>query len=182
MPTATEIWTVGHSTHSLEKFLALLTSHQIEALADVRHYPSSRRYPHFDKDALSAALAGVNIVYHAFRDLGGRRPAKPDSHNTAWRSDSFRGYADYMETDAFRAAIDRLLALAARKRTALMCAEAVWWRCHRGLISDYLKVAGVLVTHILSPTHTEPHPYTPAARIIDGRLSYAAPPDETLFQ
>jgi uncharacterized protein (DUF488 family) len=167
------IWTIGHSTRTLEEFLELLRAYGIEAVADVRQYPGSRRYPHFGREALSVSLPAAGVRYMHMPDLGGRRKARPDSHNTAWRNESFRGYADYMETPQFAVAIERLLALARRKRTAILCSEAVWWRCHRSLISDYLKAAGVAIEHILGPNASEIHPYTSAARIVDGTLSYA---------
>lgn len=168
-----EVWTVGHSTHSLETFLAMLAAHDIEAIADVRRHAGSRKYPHFNPDALRHALAQAGVEYVPLPELGGRRPPLADSHNTVWRNSSFRGYADYMETDAFREGIERLLALARRRRTAIMCAEAVWWRCHRSLIADYLKVRGICVRHILGTGKSEVHPYTSAARIRDGALTYA---------
>jgi uncharacterized protein (DUF488 family) len=174
-----QIWTVGHSTLSIDDFIAELQSQCIELLADVRRFPASRRYPHFERHALQASLAQAGIGYQWFPALGGRRPAHADSHNTAWRNESFRGYADYMETPAFAEAIAELKAVAQSSRTALMCAEAVWWRCHRGLIADYLKAQGYSVTHILSVTKTEPHPYTSAASLVDGRLSYEAPAAQT---
>ena len=136
------IWTIGHSTRTFDDVLALLRSADIEALADVRRFPGSRRLPHFGQDALSQALAHAGVVYEHFAELGGRRQARTDSPNTAWRDPAFRGYADYMMTDEFRAGIARLLDLAGQKRTAIMCAEALWWQCHRGLIADHLKAAG----------------------------------------
>jgi len=169
------VWTVGHSTRSFDEFLELLRAHRIEAIADVRRFPASRRYPQFNEDAMRQALANAGIAYAWMPDLGGRRKPRPDSHNTAWRSDQFRGYADYMETKPFRLAMERLVALAREKRTAIMCAEAVWWRCHRGLIADSLKAAGASVRHIVDARKTEEHPFTPAARLIDGRLSYTPP-------
>jgi hypothetical protein len=168
------IWTVGHSTRALEDFIGVLRAHDIEALADVRRFPGSRKHPHFGADALRVALAGAGIEYLPMPQLGGRRAARPDSPNTAWRSESFRGYADYMETPEFAAAVDDLVALARRKRTAIMCAEAVWWRCHRALISDRLKAAGVRVMHITTAAPAEEHPYTTAARLVGGVLTYAA--------
>lgn len=167
-----EVWTVGHSTHSLEAFLAMLAAHDIEAIADVRRHAGSRKYPHFNPDALGRALAQAGVEYVPLPELGGRRPPLADSHNAVWRNPSFRGYADYMETEDFRLGVDRLLALARRRRTAVMCAEAVWWRCHRSLIADYLKARGVCVRHILGPGKSEVHPYTSAARIRDGALTY----------
>ena len=143
------IWTIGHSTRTLEEFIGLLQAQEIRVVADVRHYPGSRRVPHFNKEPLAKSLAAAGIEYVHLPELGGRRRARVDSPNTAWRNEAFRGYADYMMTPAFRTGIERLLDLAGRSRTAILCAEAVWWRCHRGLIADDLKVAGHEVTHIL---------------------------------
>jgi uncharacterized protein (DUF488 family) len=173
MSAELKIWTIGHSTRALSDFLALLATNGIEAVADVRQYPASRRYPHFNQRALSESLAQAGVEYAWLPELGGRRRPRPDSHNTAWRNESFRGYADYMETPEFRAGIERLLEVARRRRTAIMCSEALWWRCHRSLIADALKAAGVIVEHILDPGKNEIHPYTSAARLEDGRLSYA---------
>jgi uncharacterized protein (DUF488 family) len=168
----TAIWTIGHSTLSIEQFLAVLGSFEIQLLIDVRSFPGSRRYPHFNKENLGASLRAAGIDYTHMPELGGRRKTRVDSQNVAWRNESFRGYADYMETEAFREGIDRLLNLASERRTVVMCAEAVWWRCHRSLIADYLKAGGVSVTHILGKEKSEEHPYTSAARIVKGRLSY----------
>jgi uncharacterized protein (DUF488 family) len=173
------IWTIGHSTRTIEDFLALLRAHRIESLVDVRHYPGSRRYPHFNKEQLAESLPKAGIEYHHLVQLGGRRRARPDSHNTAWRNEAFRGYADYMETNSFAEGIDCLLELSRKKRVAVMCAEAVWWRCHRSLIADYLKARGDQVLHIQSATKAEEHPFTSAARIVDGKLSYEAAAVET---
>jgi uncharacterized protein (DUF488 family) len=152
---------------------------EIKLVADVRMFPGSKRYPQFNKEALANSLGKSGIRYEHFPELGGRRKAKPDSKNTAWRNEMFRGYADYMETREFRSGVTRLVDLAKEMGpTALMCAEAVWWRCHRSLISDYLKSRGVEVIHILDKNKTEPHPFTAAAKIANGELSYA---DETLF-
>lgn len=172
MPESVHLYTVGHSNVPLEDFLALLTGAGIGLLADVRRYPGSRKYPYFGKDELPAALAAAGISYVHLPELGGRRPARPDSENTAWRNASFRGYADYMETDGFADGIARLLGLARRQRTAIMCSEAVWWRCHRGLIADLLKSRGHAVTHLVGGREQE-HPYTSAVTIVDGKLSYA---------
>ena len=166
------IWTVGHSTRSIEEFNQILTHHQIKTLVDVRTFPGSRRYPQFNKAELSGSLQAVGIEYVHQPRLGGRRKARPDSKNTAWNNDSFRGYADHMESAEFQEGIAELLDQARKQSTTVMCAEAVWWRCHRSLISDFLKAAGVRVVHILSEKKTEEHPYTPVARIVDGRLSY----------
>jgi uncharacterized protein (DUF488 family) len=171
------VWTIGHSTRSLDEFVGLLAGHGIESIADVRRYPGSRRLPHFGRDALCAALEASGIAYEHMVELGGRRRALPDSPNTAWRSAQFRGYADYMMTAEFHAAVEKLRMLAATRRTAMMCAEALWWRCHRGLVADYLKAAGDEVLHVVAAGKVEPHPFTSAARIIDGRLSYAAGDD-----
>jgi uncharacterized protein (DUF488 family) len=168
----TNIWTIGHSTLAIGEFLALLSSNRIRALADVRRFPASRRHPQFNQAELRESLAAEGIEYLHLPELGGRRRARPDSTNTVWRNPSFRGYADYMETDAFRAGVERLLLLARDKRTSVMCAEAVWWRCHRALIADYLKVSGVNVIHINSAARNTVHPYTSAARISNGKLSY----------
>lgn len=167
------LWTIGHSNRSIEQFLEMLASQRIETLADVRRFPGSRRLPHFNQENLSKSLTDAGVDYVHFPELGGRRRTRADSPNTAWRNEAFRGYADFMMTPEFRAGIERLLALAKEKRTAIMCAEALWWQCHRSLIADYLKAAGHNVNHIMTPTKTEPHPFTSAARLVDGRLSYA---------
>ena len=173
------IWTIGHSTRSIDEFIAALAAHGIQLVADVRLLPGSKRYPHFNSDALAAALRSSGIGYVHFRELGGRRKPRPDSKNTAWRNDAFRGYADHMETPEFEKGIARLMSEAcALGPTALMCAEAVWWRCHRGLVSDYLKARGVEVVHIVDAKKAEPHPWTSAARVENGQLSYAAAEDE----
>ena len=169
------IWTIGHSTRNIDFLISLLEENGIKALVDVRSLPGSKRYPQFNREALSESLNARGIRYEHFPELGGRRKARPDSHNTAWRSISFRGYADYMETEEFRTGIERFLALARDTGpTAIMCAEAVWWRCHRSLISDYLKSHGVEVMHILDSNKIEAHPFTSAARIVNGELSYRA--------
>jgi uncharacterized protein (DUF488 family) len=167
-----ELWTVGHSTRPIEQLVEALRSFEIKVIADVRSFPGSRRYPQFNKEQLKASLAADGIEYQHFPELGGRRRARPDSLNMAWRNESFRGYADYMETVDFREGMAHLLDVAREHRTAIMCAEAVWWRCHRSLISDYLKAKGVEVTHIMAPGKSEAHPFTSAARIVDGELSY----------
>ncbi|KRE88990.1 hypothetical protein ASG87_05395 [Frateuria sp. Soil773] len=174
------IWTIGHSTRTLAEFLDLLRAYRIEAIADVRRFPGSRRHPQFASDALAAALQAQGIAYRWLPQLGGRRKARPDSPNTAWRNASFRGYADYMDSAEFAGGLDDLLALATRLRTALMCAEAVWWRCHRSMIADALRVRGIEVVHIAGATHSTVHPYTSVARVVDGRLSYAPPQADLL--
>jgi uncharacterized protein (DUF488 family) len=170
----TQMWTIGHSTRAIELFLSLLKENGIKLVADVRMFPGSKRYPQFNKENLAKSLTDHGIRYEHFPELGGRRKARKDSHNTAWRNESFRGYADYMETDEFHKGLERLLDLAEKTGSAaIMCAEAVWWRCHRGLISDFLKARGVEVTHIMDVGKAEPHPFTSAARIVNGELSYA---------
>lgn len=182
--SALTVWTIGHSTHGSEAFVAILHAHAIEAIADVRRFPGSRRHPHFGAEALRALLATAGIDYHGFPDLGGRRTPRPDSPHTAWRNAAFRGYADYMDTPDFGDAMRRLEQIAAGRRTAILCAEALWWHCHRALISDYLKVRGVEVLHVGDAARASPHPFTKAARTVAGRLSYGAaqldlpPPDQ----
>ena len=166
------IWTVGHSTRTAEKFLEILLAHGIEVLVDVRTFPGSRRYPQFNKDELSESLSRHGIRYRHEPRLGGRKRPRPDSQNTAWNNPQFRGYADHMETEEFKRGVEELLQLAAEARVAVMCAEAVWWRCHRSLIADYLKAEGHAVLHIVDATKTEEHPFTSAARIEKGKLSY----------
>jgi uncharacterized protein (DUF488 family) len=171
----TRIWTIGHSTREIEEFISALEANGIKLIADVRLLPGSKRYPQFDRESLAKSLSEHGIRYEHLPELGGRRKPKPDSQNTAWRNEAFRGYADHMETEEFREGVDRLVDLANEVGpTALMCAEAVWWRCHRALISDFLKARGVEVTHIIDGQKTQPHPYTAAARIVDGELSYAS--------
>jgi uncharacterized protein (DUF488 family) len=171
---AEAVWTIGHSTRPLEGFLDLLAENRIEAVADVRRYPGSRRWPHFAQTALAMALEKRGLVYMWFPELGGRRTPRPDSPNTAWRNQAFRGYADYMATEDFAEGLNRLANLALGLRTAVMCAEAVWWRCHRGMVADVLRWLGFEVFHIMGPGSTVLHPYTAAARIVRGRLSYSA--------
>jgi uncharacterized protein (DUF488 family) len=170
--TGVTVWTVGHSTRSGEEFGQILLAHEIQVLVDVRSFPGSRRYPQFNRPALAESLASIGIKYRHEPRLGGRRTPRADSHNTAWRNSSFRAYADHMETDDFRKGVEDLLELASSARVAVMCAEALWWRCHRSLISDYLKAAGHTVVHIVDQTKTEEHPFTSAARIVDGELTY----------
>jgi len=176
-----QLWTIGHSTRSFDEFRRLLQLHEIAALADVRRFPGSRRHPQFNQLALAESLGEAQIQYFHFPELGGRRPARADSPNTAWRNAAFRGYADYMMTEAFVAGVQHLPQLAAAKRTVIMCAEALWWQCHRALIADYLKVMSCSVYHILSATKTEPHRFTAAARLLEGKLSYSASPEQGLL-
>lgn len=166
------VWTIGHSTRTLEELVQMLNSFKIELVADIRSYPGSRRYPQFNKESLAISLPENNVQYIHIKDLGGRRKVNPDSKNTTWRHPAFRGYADYMETDEFKHGIKELEGLALQQRTAYMCSEAVWWRCHRSMVSDYLKVNGWTVMHIMGIAKENEHPYTAPARIINGELSY----------
>ena len=141
-------------------------------MADVRRFPGSRRYPHFNPESLGPALRAAGIDYTEMPALGGRRKPRPDTPHTAWRNESFRGYADYMDTPEFAAAAAELAELARKGRVAVMCSEGVWWRCHRSMIADYFKAQGWEVLHILGRAEPREHPFTPVARIVDGRLSY----------
>ena len=177
------LWTIGHSTREWEVFTAMLRDAGIEILVDVRRFAGSRRNPQFSGETMAGTLPEAGIEYVPMPDLGGRRKPDPDTRNTAWRNSSFRGYADYMETPPWQSARDRLAALASRKRVAIMCAEALWWQCHRGLISDDFKAHDWKVIHLAAPGRSEEHPYTSAARIVDGELDYSAPepPQASLF-
>jgi len=166
------IYTIGHSTHPPETFLELLRTHGVGGVADVRIAPWSRRHPHFSQDALARFLAENGVVYRHFRDLGGLRKPRKDSINTAWQHASFRGYADYMETLPFRAALDSLILFAAGVPTAIMCAEAVWWQCHRRLLADALVVRGLAVHHILSASAPKAHQLSEFARIEGSSIAY----------
>ena len=171
MSTPATIWTIGHSTRSAEEFLALLEAHGVEQIADVRTVPKSGRHPQFSKEALEAFLAGHQRGYRHFPSLGGLQRPRRDSINTAWRHPSFRGYADHMQTDAFQQGLEELLVFAVRP-TAIMCAEAVWWQCHRKFLSDALVARGVRVLHILGIDQPKPHRLNEFARVIDGRVEY----------
>jgi uncharacterized protein (DUF488 family) len=169
---ARRIWTIGHSTRSADEFLELLRVNTIDGLADVRTIPRSRRHPHFGREALDARLHDEGIEYRHFADLGGLRKPTHDSPNGAWRNEAFRGYADHMMTPGFAAALGVLLEFGERRNVAVMCAEAVWWRCHRMLLSDALVARDVEVQHIMS-THaksssTQPHRLTPFAQVRAG--------------
>ena len=178
MATQGTLWTIGHSTREWEGFVSMLRDAAIEALVDVRRFAGSRRNPQFSGEAMARALPDEGIEYIPMPELGGRRSPRKDSPNTAWRNSSFRGYADYMDTPEFGEARQRLVAIARARRTAVMCAEAMWWQCHRGLIADDFKVHGWDVVHLMAPGRSESHPYTAAARIVDGRLDYASPGDQ----
>lgn len=167
-----KIWTIGHSTRSLDEFLALLQSFDIELLADVRSFPGSRKFPQFNREALEISMPENNIEYTLLKKLGGRRKVNPKSSHTIWHNASFRGYADYMDTESFEEGLEELEKLGLKKRTAYMCSEAVWWRCHRSMISDALKVRGWEVMHIMEVDKATEHPYTKPATIVDGELEY----------
>jgi uncharacterized protein (DUF488 family) len=166
------ILTAGHSTHSIEDFLALLAAHGVEQLIDVRTIPKSRRNPQFNTDALANTLRQAQIRYRHMPGLGGLRHPRKDSINSAWQNDSFRGYADYMQTPEFENALDELVGAARRGRTAIMCAEAVPWRCHRSLIADALLARGIEVEHIMSKTLRKAHTYIPFARVEGRKVTY----------
>lgn len=177
-PAQNTVYTIGHSTHDIATFIAMLQSFGIRTLVDIRHYPGSRRFPHFNKEPLAEALSNVGIGYVHLESLGGRRSVQKNSKNNRWRNSAFRGYADYMETDEFTNATKELESIARRGPTAYMCAEAVWWRCHRALVSDYLKAKGWNVQHITAIGKASEHPYTSAARVVGERVSYS---EETLY-
>ena len=166
------IHTIGHSTRTLDDFIALLAAHGVRQLVDIRAVPRSRRHPHFSGDALSTSLPAAGIVYLHYAALGGKRKPRRDSPNSAWRGEGFRGYADYMGTAAFQAALDALIAVAREAPTAVMCAEAVWWQCHRQMVADALVARGVPVGHIMSPAAATGHTQTGFARIEDGLVTY----------
>ena len=166
------VYTIGHSTRPLEEFLALLRGAGTTVLVDVRIAPGSRRHPQFAGPALAQALAGSGIEYLHLQDLGGRRRPRRDSPHRAWRVEAFRGYADHMETPAFDAALDRVIARAAKETVTLMCAEAVPWRCHRRLIADALTVRGVEVVHLTGPSRSARHALPPFARVEGTRVIY----------
>jgi uncharacterized protein (DUF488 family) len=166
---ARRVWTIGHSTRSADEFVALLQANSITGLADVRTIPRSRRHPHFGREALEARLREEGIDYRHFQELGGLRKPRADSPNGGWKNAAFRGYADHMQTPDFSKAVDDLLEFAASRTVAVMCAEALWWRCHRMLLSDALVVRGVDVTHIMSQRGApavQPHRLTPFAKVL----------------
>ncbi|HEX7327370.1 MAG TPA: DUF488 domain-containing protein [Casimicrobiaceae bacterium] len=170
------VFTIGHSTRPLPDFLALLARSAVTLLLDVRTVPRSRHNPQFDRDTLPAALAGAGIGYRHVPELGGLRHAHKDSPNGGWRNASFRGYADYMQTPEFADAVDAVIALAASERCALMCAEAVPWRCHRSLIADALGVRGIEVLDIVGEGDAKPHRLTPFARVDGTTITYPPVP------
>jgi uncharacterized protein (DUF488 family) len=170
-----EVLTIGHSTRSIEEFVRLLQAHGVECVVDVRTIPRSRHNPQFNADALPASLSSAGIGYEHASALGGLRRAAADSVNSGWRNASFRGYADYMQTSQFVTAMEKLIPLAAQRRLALMCAEAVPWRCHRSLIADALVIRGIGVEHIMSLTRRQAHVLTPFAKVQGLQITYPSP-------
>lgn len=166
------IYSIGHSNRTLSDFLEMLQSFDIKIIADIRSLPGSRRYPHFNKESLKISLEEIGIQYIHMSDLGGRRKVKKDSKNTRWNNDSFRGYADYMETEDFEKAMVKLEQMALEKPLAYMCSEAVWWRCHRSMVSDYLKAKGWTVLHIMGKDKIKEHTYTEPARVVGEEVFY----------
>ena len=166
------IYSIGHSTRSLDEFLNMLRSFDIKILTDIRSLPGSRRFPQYNMENLKTSLEEIGVQYIHLAELGGRRKVKKDSKNNLWNNDSFRGYADYMETEEFENAIVKLEHIALEQPTAYMCAEAVWWRCHRSMVSDYLKAKGWAVLHIMATGKVQEHKYTSPARIVDGNVFY----------
>ncbi len=173
MPT---LHTVGHSTRSLDELVAMLAAHGVRGIADVRRFAGSRRLPHFHADVLAARLPARGFVYVPLPELGGRRKPAPDSANAGWRNASFRGYADFMQTEEFAAGLAKLMHAAGHAPLAMMCAEAVPWRCHRSLIGDALLVRGWTVLDVLSATKATPHRLTPFAKVDGTRITYPAEP------
>lgn len=171
--SAIHVWTIGHSTRSIEEFLRVLAAYGIETVADVRRFPGSRRHPQFGGDALAASLRSHGVEYTWIQQLGGRRRLRDAAAPSAWRHPSFQAYADHIASDEFAAGFDELLHVAAAGRTAIMCSELLWWRCHRAIVSDVLLFSGVPVTHILTADKSSPHSYTSPARVVDGQLTYA---------
>lgn len=166
------VHTLGHSTLDLDAFLRLVAAHRIAGIVDIRRFPASRRHPHFAGEALARALAAAGVIYDWLPELGGRRTPRPDSPHVAWRVAGFHGYADHMETQEFARGLARLLELAAVRSSAVLCAEAVPWRCHRRLLADALLVCGVEVRHVVGPEAAGPHRLTDFARVDRGRLVY----------
>ena len=166
------IYTIGHSTHTIEVFIAMSQSFEIQTIVDIRRFPGSRKFPQFDQDNLKKSLEKVGIQYIYMLELGGRRKPNKDSKNTIWKNESFRGYANYMETIEFENAVTQLEAIALQQTTAYMCSEAVWWRCHRSMVSDYLKAKGWNVLHIMGINKFQEHKYTVPARIVGNKVFY----------
>jgi uncharacterized protein (DUF488 family) len=176
------IYTIGHSNHPLEKFIEMLATYGIELVVDVRTIPKSRYNPQFNSDVLSASLKEKGIAYRHIPDLGGLRHAKKDSQNKGWENDSFRGFADYMQTEGFEKGVAELIALAEEKKSAVMCAESVPWKCHRSLISDALLVRDITVMHIMSKASAKGHALTPFAEVSGTTITYPGTSEQqTLF-
>ena len=169
------VFTIGHSTRTWAAFLELLRTHGIKRVVDVRSIPRSRHNPQFNRETLSAKLRSARIGYVHLRRLGGLRHARRDSQNMGWRNTSFRGFADYMQTPEFEAGLQRLIKLAKQKKSALMCAEAVPWRCHRSLIADALTARGIPVEHIMTAASRKPHTLTPFAHVDGDKITYTLP-------
>lgn len=167
------IWTIGHSTHSSDDFRRELALHGIELVVDVRRFPGSRRHPHFAANALAQDLAHDGILYHWIPELGGRRPSSAASINLTWRHAAFRAYADHVATEEFAQGLTEALMLAYGLRTVLMCAEALWWRCHRRLVADVLTTIGIQVFHLRRGATPTLHRLAPPARLVNGMLTYA---------
>lgn len=167
------VWTLGHSTREIDEFLSLVEAHDIELIADVRRFPSSRRLPQFGASALEGALGRRGVSYRWFPTLGGRRRPDPASTNLSWHHPAFRAYADHIASEEFANGLTELLMLAPGLRTAVMCAEVLWWRCHRRIIADVLVSLDVSVVHIRDASTVELHELVAPARLVDGRLSYA---------
>ena len=172
MGPPSRIWTVGHSNKTLDEFLGILKAHSVGRVIDVRRYPASRKWPHFNAGSLERSLREAGIDYAAAPEMGGRRKARPDSPHAAWRVEAFRGYADFMDTTEFAAGLDRVLALAAERPSALMCAEALPWRCHRSLIADALLARGWTVFEILSGNEARSRKLPDFARLDGTRVIY----------
>lgn len=172
------IYTIGHSTRSWEELISLLQSFGIKNLVDIRHYPHSGKNPQFNKENFEKQLPQLGINYRHLLDLGGRRPVLEGSKNDNWHNASFRGYADYMESEGFARGLEKLINIAKDSPTAMMCAEAVWWRCHRSMVADALKAKGWKVLHIMALNKATEHPYTKPARVIGQKVYYH---DEDLF-
>ena len=172
-----QLFTIGHSTHPLDRFLALLAQHHIEVVCDIRRFPSSRKFPQFNQDSLATSLQEVSIEYHWLAALGGRRgkTTNGSSSNLGLRNESFRNYADYMNTEAFQEGVRELLTVAGARPTAFMCSESVFWRCHRRLVADYLLVKGVPVRHIMPSGELRPHTLTEGAKVEASELTYPQP-------
>lgn len=166
------VWTVGHSTRSCEAFIALLKHHGVQAIADIRRFPGSRRLPQYMSEHLESSLAAHGIAYAWIESLGGRRKAPADAAPSAWRNASFRGYAEHLKSDEFAAGLHQLLSMATLQPTAMMCAELLWWRCHRSMVADVLKLQGIDVLHIQDEQRVVVHPFTSPARQVGGMLTY----------